>query len=85
MSAKTALVILADGAEEMEAVIAVDVLRRGGVDVTVAGLKGTEAVQCSRKVRILPDRALQEVKGEKFDAVVLPGKLCVFTLQGYNK
>jgi protein DJ-1 len=30
---KTALLILADGAEEMEAVITVDVLRRGGVEV----------------------------------------------------
>ncbi len=48
MAAKTALVILAEGAEEMEAVIAVDVLRRGGVDVTVAGLDGGQAVTCSR-------------------------------------
>ncbi|VDL80934.1 unnamed protein product [Nippostrongylus brasiliensis] len=30
---KTALLILADGAEEMEAVITADVLRRGGVEV----------------------------------------------------
>jgi protein DJ-1 len=29
-----ALVILSEGAEEMETVIAVDVLRRGGVNVT---------------------------------------------------
>ncbi len=72
--AKTALVILAEGAEEMEAVIAVDVLRRGGVEVTLAGLKGKEPVTCSRKVNILPDCALQEVKQNKFDAVVLPGQ-----------
>lgn len=31
MGSKSAMVILAEGAEEMEAVIAIDVLRRGGV------------------------------------------------------
>lgn len=33
MSSKTALVILAPGSEEMELVITVDVLRRGGVSI----------------------------------------------------
>lgn len=35
---KKALVFLAEGAEEMETVITVDTLRRGGVDVTLAGV-----------------------------------------------
>ena len=38
MSNKRALVFLAEGAEEMETVITVDTLRRGGVDVTLAGV-----------------------------------------------
>jgi protein DJ-1 len=69
---KTALVILAAGAEEMEVTITVDVLRRAGVKVTVAGLAGSGAVTCSRGVRIVPDVALGDVAGS-FDAVVLPG------------
>ena len=40
MSSKTALVIVAPNSEEMETVIAVDVLRRAGVNVTLAGLEG---------------------------------------------
>ena len=67
-----ALVLLAQGAEEMEAVISIDVLRRGGIDVTVAGLDGTGPVRCSRGVVITPDVALDDVEGE-FDVLVLPG------------
>ena len=39
MSAK-ALVVLADGFEDIEAVTAIDVLRRGGVEVVTAALAG---------------------------------------------
>jgi protein DJ-1 len=67
-----ALVLLARGAEEMEAVISIDVLRRGGIDVTVAGLDGTDPIRCSRGVVITPDVALNEVSGI-FDVLVLPG------------
>jgi protein DJ-1 len=67
-----ALVILAEGAEEMEATITVDVLRRAEVEVLLAGLDGAEPVRCSRGLRILPDAALSEVRGT-FDAIVLPG------------
>lgn len=67
-----ALVILAEGAEEMEVVIAVDVLRRGGVEVLLAGLEGNAAVACSRGLRLLPDLALGDARGD-FDVVILPG------------
>lgn len=69
-----ALVILATGAEEMEATITVDVLRRGGVDVVLAGLDGEAPVKCSRGVHIVPDAALSATKGP-FDVIVLPGGL----------
>ncbi|XP_037813981.1 protein dj-1beta-like [Lucilia sericata] len=72
---KTALIILAPGAEEMEFVISADVLRRAGVKVTVAGLSGTEPVKCSRDVVILPDTSLEASKSNKYDVVILPGGL----------
>lgn len=68
----SALVLLAPGAEEMEAVISIDVLRRGGIEVTVAGLDGAGPVRCSRGVVISPDVALDDVEGV-FDVLVLPG------------
>lgn len=67
-----ALVPLAPGCEEMEAVIAIDVLRRAGVEVVVAGLEPGEVV-ASRGVRLVPDVALDAVGPEPFDAIVLPG------------
>jgi len=48
---KTALVILADGSEEMEAVIVVDILRRAKVEVKLASLSDNTNVTCSRQVR----------------------------------
>lgn len=69
------LVLIADGTEEMEFTIVVDVLRRAGVRVTVAGLHGAESCTCSRGVRILPDMSLATARaaGAAWDVVVLPG------------
>jgi protein DJ-1 len=66
------LVLLAAGAEEMEVAITVDVLRRAEIEVVLAGVDGPGAVRCSRGLSIVPDVALQDVRGD-FDFVVLPG------------
>lgn len=70
---KTALVLLANGCEEMEAVITIDVLRRAEVKVVTAGLDG-EPVVASRGVGLVPDIALDQVEDAAgFDLLVLPG------------
>lgn len=70
--AKSVLVLLAEGFEEIEAVTAIDVLRRAGAEVVAAGL--TEGpIAASRGVRILPDAPLDDVLDRDFDLVVLPG------------
>lgn len=69
-----ALVLLAEGSEEMEVVIVVDVLRRAGLTVTLAGLEGRAATRCSRGVWLVPDMDLSSFHG-KADVVVLPGGL----------
>lgn len=66
------VVVLAEGAEESEAVIVIDILRRGGIETVIAGLNGEGPVLCGRKVRIVADMALSAVSG-RVDAIILPG------------
>jgi len=67
-----ALVFLAQGFEEIEAVTIVDILRRCGIDVTVAGLN-SDVVEGAHGMKIVPDRYVGEVSVEDFDTVVCPG------------
>jgi 4-methyl-5(b-hydroxyethyl)-thiazole monophosphate biosynthesis len=66
------LVPLADGCEELEAVTIIDLLRRAGIDVVVAGLK-PGVVKASRGVQLLPDMTLDVALQDSYDMVVLPG------------
>eukprot|EP00038_Savillea_parva_P024885 m.45405 g.45405 ORF g.45405 m.45405 type:complete len:249 (-) comp6646_c0_seq2:126-872(-) len=79
-SVGTAWVLLAEGAEEIETVAAIDVLRRANIDVTVCGLDGPGLVRCSRGVQITPDVALSDAikrapsaPSPVADALLLPG------------
>ena len=66
------LVPIANGTEEMEATIIIDMLRRAGVDVLVAG--DGDMVTCSRGIRIIPDTNIDDISDDdEFDAIVLPG------------
>lgn len=69
---KTVLVLFAEGSEELEAITIVNILRRGGVSVTLAGLHAG-ALRGSRGVLITPDATLDEALKNDFDMVVLPG------------
>lgn len=68
----TVLLPLAEGFEDLEAVAVIDVLRRAGIGVVVAGL-GKGPVRGSRETTIVPDAALDDVMDRDFDMLVLPG------------
>ena len=72
---KRVLVILADGFEEVEALAPIDVLRRSGASVTVAGLKPERGnlVRGAHDVWVRCDVELCDVREDRFDAIVLPG------------
>lgn len=67
-----AIVLIANGSEETEAVTTIDVLRRSDVAVTVAGLDRLD-IRASRGVNLRADVTLEEVADSNFDLVVLPG------------
>ncbi|MDH5389321.1 MAG: DJ-1/PfpI family protein, partial [Gammaproteobacteria bacterium] len=56
-----ALVPLAQGCEELEAITITDLLVRAGVDVTTAGLD-EQTVTASRGARLVPDANINAVK-----------------------
>ena len=69
---KSALVVFADGFEEIEALGVVDVLRRLGVNVTTAALNWKRATG-SHGVEVNTDASLGEACMGDYDVVVLPG------------
>lgn len=71
----SALVCLAPGSEETEAVTTIDLLIRGGIKVTTASVAsdGNLAITCSRGVKLLADAPLVEVADGEYDVIVLPG------------
>jgi 4-methyl-5(b-hydroxyethyl)-thiazole monophosphate biosynthesis len=69
----SALVILAPGFEEIEAITVIDILRRAGIETVVAGLT-TNPIIASRQTRHLADIHLADVDpGLEFEVVILPG------------
>jgi 4-methyl-5(b-hydroxyethyl)-thiazole monophosphate biosynthesis len=70
--AKRALLILAEGFEEIEAVTALDVLWRAGVQVTLAGLAAA-TVKGAHDLAVTADTTLDRVRSATYDAVILPG------------
>jgi len=69
-----AMIILADGFEEVEAITPIDVLRRAGVDVTVVGMLGNY-VTGAHGLKVSVDKRLIDVESDldNYDALILPG------------
>ncbi|NBK20808.1 MAG: DJ-1/PfpI family protein [Spirochaetia bacterium] len=65
------LVVLAEGFEEIEAITPIDLLRRSGAKVTVAGLSSL-TVHGAHGIGIVCDKLFSECS-EEYDALVLPG------------
>jgi protein deglycase len=77
---KRVLCILETGFEEIEAIAPVDLLRRAGVEVVMAGVSGMEVTgRCG--IRVAADVLLENVSGDDFDALFLPGGPAVMALR----
>lgn len=64
------VVLLAPGFEELEAVTIVDVLRRAGISVTLAGI-ADPPIAGNHGIEVMSDVSIDDVKA--YDALVLPG------------
>lgn len=71
---KKILLCLAPGFEEIEAVASVDVMRRGGLDVTVAGVGG-RLIKGGHDITVEADAIVDDMNSDDFDMIVLPGGL----------
>ncbi len=78
---KTALFIICDGVEELEAVAPIDILRRGGIDVTIASAGTTKTVLGKNDITIGTDTSVSDLHSQIFDALVFPGGPGVYTLR----
>ena len=78
MRMKRVVIPLAHGFEEIETVTVVDILRRAGISVTIAGVEGgtpPAAVEGRTGVKLVPDMTIDDVEATDFDMIVLPGGL----------
>ena len=69
---KKVILFFANGTEEVEALTAVDLLRRAGAEVTLVGIGGKE-VTGSHGIRITADVAEDEISSYAYDMAVVPG------------
>ncbi|XP_050219346.1 protein DJ-1 homolog B-like [Mercurialis annua] len=69
------LVPIANGTEEMEAVMIIDILRRAKANVIVASVEDNLEILASRKVKLEADVLLDEAAKLSYDLIVLPGGL----------
>ena len=72
---KKALIFLADGFEEMEAVTPLDFMRRAGLDAKFVSLAGTLSVTGSHGVTYRADMLFDEKVASEADMLILPGGL----------
>jgi 4-methyl-5(b-hydroxyethyl)-thiazole monophosphate biosynthesis len=72
---KKALVFLADGFEEVEAVTPIDFLRRVGIEVVSASIGGDRTVRGSHGIAVTADALVEDLAGHEggWEVVVIPG------------
>lgn len=68
-----AVIFFAPGLEECEGLLCVDLLRRSGVEVTIAAVGGEKVVKSARSISVVADALAEELDYSAFDAAILPG------------
>lgn len=70
---KTVIVFLADGFEECEGLLTVDLLRRAEVNVVTASIMGRKEILSSHGIRLEADTLAEDAPYDEADMIMLPG------------
>jgi 4-methyl-5(b-hydroxyethyl)-thiazole monophosphate biosynthesis len=70
---KKAIVFLANGFEEIEALGTIDILRRGGIEVKTVSITEDTVVTGAHNVPVIADTTLDKATLNQADALILPG------------
>lgn len=64
---------LAEGFEEVEALLPLDILRRGGLDVRTVSVTGDRIVKGAHQVPVVADLLFEDLAADEVEMIVLPG------------
>ncbi|WOH04740.1 hypothetical protein DCAR_0624152 [Daucus carota subsp. sativus] len=67
------LIPVANGTQEIELVIIVDILRRANVDVVIASVGRSKKILASRGTKIVADKLIKDAAESIYDLIILPG------------
>ena len=73
LNGKQYMQFLADGLEEVECLMVVDLLRRAKLNVVTVSIKEELMVESSHKVKFFADKTIDEIDFEQGDCIFLPG------------
>lgn len=71
---KTVYAFLADGLEEVECLMVVDLLRRAKLNVVTVSIKEELMVESSHKVKFFADKTIDEIDFEQGDCIFFAGR-----------
>lgn len=70
---KNVVLFFADGTEECEALITVDLLRRAGIKLTTASVMDNKSLETSSGIKLVTDEMAQDINFDDVDMIILPG------------
>ena len=70
---KKAVMLFANGYEEVEALMTVDLLKRAGVDIRLVSINDDMTVTGSHGISVTMDTKLSRIQLKEEDAIIIPG------------
>ena len=67
------LIPIANGSEEMEIIMLVDILRRANINVVLASVDESTNIVGSQRMKIVADKCILGASDSKYDLIIIPG------------